>query len=249
MWRLSSILTPEVLPVISGRRVYLRVPQMRDFAEWRDLREASRDFLTPWEPIWPADDLTKPAFRRRLRRYARDIVNDEAYPLLVFRTADHCLLGGVTLSYVRRGICQSASLGYWMGAPYAGQGLMSDALRALLPVAHESLGLHRIEAACMTNNEPSLRLLENVGFQCEGIARKYLCINGEWQDHVLHARLVGDPMIARYRTYRETLETRPSRPVPPQARGPYEVQDRVEDLPRDGVFDAAVLRPKGPSGR
>ncbi len=249
MWRLSSILSPEVLPVISGRRVYLRVPQMRDFSDWRDLREASRAFLTPWEPIWPADDLTKPAFRRRLRRYARDIVNDEAYPLLVFRTADHSLLGGVTLSYVRRGICQSASLGYWMGASHAGQGLMSDALRALLPVAHDSLGLHRIEAACMTNNEPSLRLLESVGFQCEGIARKYLCINGEWQDHFLHARLAGDPMVPRYRTYMGTIEPSQSRSAPLQARRPFEAQDQMGDPPLDGMLDEAILRPKGPRRR
>ncbi|MEW6255698.1 MAG: GNAT family protein [Pseudomonadota bacterium] len=218
MWPLSSILSPDVLPVIAGERVYLRVPQLGDFAQWRDLRETSRAFLTPWEPVWPADDLTKAAFRRRLRRYARDIVNDEAYPLLVFRTADQCLVGGLTLSNVRRGICQSAYLGYWMGEPYAGKGLMSAALRAFLPVAEQSLGLHRIEAACMTNNVPSLRLLESVGFKFEGIARKYLCINGTWEDHFIYARLAGDPLSARYRMYMPDVDPRQTRYSPFESR-------------------------------
>jgi ribosomal-protein-alanine N-acetyltransferase len=193
MWLLSSILSPDVLPAVNGDGVYLRVPQTRDYAEWRDLREASRAFLTPWEPLWPADDLTKAAFRRRLRRYARDMVRDEAYPLFVFRAADDRLLGGLTLSNVRRGICQTASLGYWMGAPFAGKGYMRAAVRTMLPVAHEALGLHRIEAACMTNNRPSIRLLEGLGFVREGYARRYLCINGVWEDHFLFARLADDP--------------------------------------------------------
>ncbi|WP_127089501.1 GNAT family N-acetyltransferase [Aquabacter cavernae] len=193
MWLLSSILSPDVLPAVNGDGVYLRVPQMRDYDEWRELRETSRAFLTPWEPIWAADDLTKPAFRRRLRRYARDMVRDEAYPLFLFRASDDRLMGGLTLSNVRRGICQAASLGYWMGAPFAGQGYMRAAVRTMLPVAHQALGLHRIEAACMTNNTPSIRLLEGLGFVREGLARRYLCINGMWEDHFLFARLADDP--------------------------------------------------------
>ncbi|OYX88850.1 MAG: GNAT family N-acetyltransferase [Xanthobacter sp. 35-67-6] len=192
MWLLKSLLSSDPLPSIVGGGVYLRVPQMQDFGPWRDLREASRDFLTPWEPLWPADDLTRPAFKRRLRRYARDMITDDAYPLLVFRTGDHQLLGGVTLSNVRRGISQAASLGYWMGAPFAGKGYMRAAVAALLPVAYDALGLHRVEAACMTTNHPSIHLLESLGFVREGVAREYLCINGAWEDHFLYGRLSGD---------------------------------------------------------
>lgn len=195
MWLLKSVLSSDVLPAIVGAGVYLRVPQLQDFAQWRDLREASRDFLTPWEPLWAVDDLTKPAFKRRLRRYARDMVADEAYPLLIFRTADHQLLGGVTLSNVRRGICQAASLGYWMGAAFAGKGYMRAAVTALLPVAYDALGLHRVEAACMTTNHPSIHLLETLGFVREGYAREYLCINGVWEDHFLYGRLAGDGRV------------------------------------------------------
>ncbi|MEP9356783.1 GNAT family protein [Xanthobacter sp. KR7-65] len=193
MW-LSTIFLcpPEPLPAIEGDGIYLRVPQVRDFAQWQTVREMSRDFLTPWEPLWPADDLTRGAFRRRLRRYARDMVADEAYPLFIFRRSDDELVGGLTLSNVRRGVCQTASLGYWMGAPFAGQGYMKAAVSALLPVAYDVLQLRRIEAACMPNNQPSIRLLESCGFVREGYSREYLCINGVWEDHILFARLRSD---------------------------------------------------------
>lgn len=192
MWLFKSVFASDQIPVVHGDGVYLRVPQASDFADWRDLREASRDFLTPWEPVWPADDLTRGSYRRRMRRYARDMMADEAYPLFLFRTHDHALLGGMTLSNVRRGVCQSASLGYWMGAAFAGQGYMGAGVAALLPLAYDVLRLRRIEAACMVRNTPSIRLLERLGFMHEGYARQYLCINGRWEDHLLFARLRTD---------------------------------------------------------
>ncbi len=166
---------------------------MADFPAWVELREASRDFLVPWEPTWPADDLTRPAFRRRLRRYLQDIREDTAYPFFIFRSSDHALLGGITLSNVRRGVTQSCALGYWVGKPFARQGVMFAALRALLPFVFEQLRLHRLEAACLPSNTASIRLLEKVGFTREGYARRYLRINGMWQDHVLYAMLHDDP--------------------------------------------------------
>jgi ribosomal-protein-alanine N-acetyltransferase len=183
----------ETPPAIEGEGVYLRQPQMSDFAEWAALREQSRPFLEPWEPIWPADDLTRGAFRRRLKRYAEDQRADQAYSFFVFRTAGNVLVGGVTLSNVRRGVAQQCNMGYWMGARHARQGLMSRALRALIPFSYNNLRLHRLEAACIATNAPSIRLLEKSGFQREGYARQYLCINGMWQDHLLYARLRDDP--------------------------------------------------------
>lgn len=185
---------PEPPSLIEGQGVFLRLPQMSDYKAWAGLREESRHFLAPWEPLWPVHDLTRGAFRRRMRRYARDVREDSAYPFLVFRGADRVLLGGLSLSNVRRGVTQTASLGYWMGAPHAGRGFMTAAVTALLPYAHGTLGLRRIEAGCLPNNVPSIRLLERVGFQREGRAREYLCINGVWQDHLLFARLGTDPV-------------------------------------------------------
>ena len=182
----------EPLPAISGNGVILRVPQMADYAEWAELREASRGFLTPWEPTWPADDLTRGAFRRRLKRYAEDQRADLAYAFLLFRAQDGVMVGGLTLANVRRGVAQAGSLGYWMGARFARHGHMTAALRALIPFATENLRLHRLEAACIPGNEASIRLLEKTGFRREGYAREYLCINGAWQDHLLYAFLKGD---------------------------------------------------------
>jgi ribosomal-protein-alanine N-acetyltransferase len=188
-----TISSPEPLPPIDGDNVVLRTPQMSDFPAWSALREASREFLTPWEPTWPSDDLTRTAFRQRLRRYAEDQRSDLAYPFFIFRKEDSALVGGLVLASIRRGVAQSASLGYWAGLPYARRGYMTAALRALVPVAFDMLRLHRLEAACIPTNVPSIRLLEKTGFQREGYAREYLCINGFWQDHLLYARLAGNP--------------------------------------------------------
>jgi ribosomal-protein-alanine N-acetyltransferase len=188
-----TVSSSEPLPAVIGDGVMLRAPQMADYAEWAALREASRNFLVPWEPTWPADDLTRGAFRRRLKRYAEDLRTDQAYPFFIFRAEDDVLVGGLTLANIRRGVAQAGSLGYWIGGRYARQGHMSAAVRALLPFAFGALRLHRLEAACIPTNAASMQLLEKTGFQREGYARQYLCINGIWQDHVLYARLAGDP--------------------------------------------------------
>ena len=175
-----------------GYGLQLRAPVMADFPQWADLRENSRGYLTPWEPIWPSDDLTRAGFRRRLRRYAEDASADRAYPFLVFRESDDVLVGGVTLANVRRGIVQAGTVGYWVGQPYAQQGVMTAALRVLLPTLFGELNLHRIEAACIPTNTASVRVLEKCGFTREGLARRYLCINGVWQDHLLYGMLHED---------------------------------------------------------
>jgi ribosomal-protein-alanine N-acetyltransferase len=180
---------------IRGNGVYLRPAEMRDFESWARLRERSRGFLVPWEPTWPTDDLTRASFRRRLRRYVEEIDSDEAYPFLIFREADNVLLGGLTLGQIRRGVAQSATLGYWMGEPHAGRGLMARAVRAAAQFGFATLRLHRIEAACLPTNAASIRLLQHVGFHKEGYARSYLRINGSWQDHILFAILETDPIL------------------------------------------------------
>src|SRR5499427_2364178 len=179
----------EPLPTIEGDGVMLRTPQIADFEEWVALRETSRDFLTPWEPTWPVDDLTRAAFRRRVKRYAEDLRTDQGYAFLIMRSSDGALVGGLTLANIRRGVAQAGSLGYWLGEPFVRQGYMSAAVKALIPFAFANLRLHRLEAACIPTNIASIRLLEKCGFVREGHAREYLCINGVWQDHLLYARL------------------------------------------------------------
>lgn len=182
---------------IRGDGVYLRPAEMRDYASWAELRQASRDFLAPWEPTWPPDDLTRTSFRRRLRRYSEELDRDEAYAFLLFRQVDNRLLGGLTLGQVRRGVALAATLGYWMGAPHAGQGFMAQAVRATAGFAFATLRLHRLEAACLPENAPSIRLLEGVGFKREGFAQSYLRINGEWRDHLLFGLVENDRILPR----------------------------------------------------
>ena len=187
-----TVSLPDAAPAITGEGVVLRPPQMSDAAEWVALRAASRDFLVPWEPTWPADDLTRASFRRRIKRYGEDQRCDLAYALFIFRKQDNVLVGGLTLANIRRGCAQAGSLGYWMGEPYARQGYMTAAVKALIPFAFATLKLHRIEAACIPTNIASIRLLQKTGFKREGFARGYLCIDGHWQDHLLYARLEED---------------------------------------------------------
>ncbi len=176
-------------PLLEGPRVVLRPPRMDDWAGWAELRGESRDFLTPWEPAWPRDALGQTAFRRRLRQMQRERSAGEAYGLFVTSAESGAVLGGITVSDIRRGVAQTATLGYWMGARHARQGYMTEAIATLLPFVFVTLGLHRLEAACVPQNEPSRRLLEKSGFRQEGLARAYLKIDGQWRDHLLFAQL------------------------------------------------------------
>ena len=174
-----------------GERVFLRSPERGDYESWASLRSRSRRFLVPWEPSWPVDALSRASFRTRVARYAEDWRTDQAYNLFIF-THDETLIGGAGLSNLRRGVSETASLGYWIGEPFAQQGYMTAALPLVLAFAFDRLRLHRVEAACLPNNSPSRSLLVRAGFRQEGYARQYLCIDGKWQDHVLFAILRED---------------------------------------------------------
>ena len=179
-------------PVIHSERVMLRTPQMADYPAWAELRAASREFLTPWEPLWASDELSRSSFRRRVRHYQRDLREDVGYALFIFAAASGALVGGLTLCNVRRGVTQACTLGYWIGGPHARRGYMTAAVRAVVPFVFDSLELHRLEAACLPTNDASIRLLEGTGFVREGMARRYLRINGVWQDHLLYGLLDTD---------------------------------------------------------
>jgi len=189
--------TTEPEPLLRGDGLYLRPAAPSDFPAWARLRAASREFLVPWEPTWPDDDLTRAAFRRRLRRQNEDIARDESYAFLIFDAGSDDLLGGVTLGGVRRGVAQAGTLGYWMGLPHAGKGHMTRAVAATIEFGFARLRLHRIEAACIPDNAPSIALLARNGFQREGFARGYLKINGAWRDHILFGLVDGEAAAAK----------------------------------------------------
>jgi ribosomal-protein-alanine N-acetyltransferase len=189
---LRSVPPPPAAGTIRGEKVVLRPPTMADYQQWSMLRAESRKFLAPWEPIWPADELSRLGYRRRIKRYQREMREGSGYPFFVFSADGVALLGGLTLSQIQRGVTQSGSLGYWMGERHANRGYMSDAVRTLVSYTFDTLRLHRIEAACLPHNAASTRLLEKVGFSREGYARSYLCIDGRWQDHLLYAMVNDD---------------------------------------------------------
>lgn len=191
---------------LDGNRVYLRMPKDEDWGEWVALRTASRDFLAPWEPTWPEDPYSKDAWRRRMRRYQGNWRQDSAYAFFIFRQDTDELLGGITISNVRRGVVQAGNVGYWMGARHSGKKYMTEAVLTLFPFAFDELGLHRLEAACLPHNERSARLLTRVGFQQEGVARKYLCIDGQWQDHLLFGILDEDWRVRIWHARRKRRE-------------------------------------------
>jgi [ribosomal protein S5]-alanine N-acetyltransferase len=174
---------------LDAPRIWLRPPERGDWQAWAALRGESRAFLTPWEPAWPSDALSRASFRRRIARYAMDWRTDQGYSFFAFRQEDNALVGGIGLSNVRRGVAETGNLGYWIGGRYARHGYMLEALRLALEFSFDRLRLHRVEAACLPTNAPSRGLLVKAGFREEGYARKYLCIDGIWQDHVLFAIL------------------------------------------------------------
>lgn len=190
---LRPSLVPDASPVLRGSSVYLRTPVSADYGAWAELRSASRTHLAPFEPTWARDELTRGAFRRRLRHYQREQREDLGIAFLIFRQSDHVLVGGLTISNIRRGVTQAAALGYWTGRPHAGHGYMTEAVELVAAYAFGELRLHRLEAACLPHNVASIQVLERNGFRQEGLARRYLRINGEWRDHLLYALLIDDP--------------------------------------------------------
>jgi len=174
---------------IETERMTLRPPLHGDFRAWADLRRESQDFLTPWEPSWSGDHLSRKGFTNRVYWSQRSVANGSAVPLFLIRRADAALLGAVTLDTIRRGPAQAATLGYWIGARFARQGYMREAIEAAVHYAFHELTLSRVEAACLPENAASRGVLEKTGFKYEGVAQSYLQINGRWRTHVLYANL------------------------------------------------------------
>lgn len=178
-------------PRLETERMVLRLPAHGDFAAWTSLRAESREFLTPWEPVWHADHLSRRAFTNRVYWAARASRSGTSLPLFLVRQ-DGVLLGAITLDGIRRGPAQMGTLGYWVGAPFARQGYMREAIGAVVGHAFGPMDLSRIEAACLPENVASRGVLEKSGFKYEGVAQSYLQIHGRWRNHVLYSILRND---------------------------------------------------------
>jgi ribosomal-protein-alanine N-acetyltransferase len=177
---------------LETERMTLRSPVHNAFRAWVALRRASREFLTPWEPAWSPDHLSRKAFSNRVYWANRSINAGTAMPLFLIRREDQMLLGAVTLDNIRRGPAMAGTLGYWTGETFSRRGYMREAIETVVHYAFTHLDLSRIEAACLPENTPSRGLLERSGFKYEGVAQSYLEIDGRWRTHVLYAALRGD---------------------------------------------------------
>ena len=177
---------------LTGERVFLRPPKRRDALKWQKLRMSSKSFLVPWEPSWDASSCTRRAYLRYFKNSNYLANMDRAYSFLIFKTDDKTLLGGINIGNVRRGVSQSASLGYWIGEKHSRNGYMKEALKLLIPSLFVDLRLNRIEAATLEENIASKNLLKKIGFKKEGVLRKYLKINGTWRDHIIYGLLEND---------------------------------------------------------
>ncbi|MEP5760420.1 MAG: GNAT family protein [Litoreibacter sp.] len=177
---------------IPTERLILRLPRHSDFHSWAALRADSSDFLTPWEPAWADDHLTRRSFTNRVYWAQRSVSKGNALPLFLERREDGTLLGAITIDNIRRGPAQAGTLGYWMGQRHARQGYMREAILSIVHYAFTTLDLSRVEAACLSENVASRGVLEGAGFKYEGVAQSYLQINGRWRNHVLFANLRHD---------------------------------------------------------
>lgn len=184
LWPWSS---PAPLIALQGQRLLLRLPRNGDYDDWYRLRRASQDFLRPFEPRWSEADLTRRVYSMRVRRARQEAEEGTDYTFFIFLPdgRKEVLVGGITLSNIRRRAAQFVNIGYWMGQAYAGKGLMSEAVGVTLPFIFDTLDLHRAHAAFLPSNIASRRVLEKNGFVEEGFAKHYLQINGRWEDHVL----------------------------------------------------------------
>jgi ribosomal-protein-alanine N-acetyltransferase len=168
----------------TGSHVFVRPPTADDEAAVLAVNQASRDFHHPWV----APPTTTEAFAGYLERCARP----ENVGVLICRVADGAVMGMITLSQIFYGPLCSAYVGYSIGAPYARQGAMAEALGLVLDHAFGPLALHRIEANIQPNNIASIALVRRLGFTHEGFSRRYLRIAGDWRDHQRWAILAED---------------------------------------------------------
>ncbi|MBA3552385.1 MAG: GNAT family N-acetyltransferase [Actinobacteria bacterium] len=171
----------------SGPAITLRELTADDAPSVLALLLENRTFLRPWEPIRPEPFFTPQGQRSALRRCEDDRRADRAYDFAIIDRATGGMIGRITLSNVVRGASQSASVGYFVSEAHGRRGHATEAVRQLLAFAFGPADLHRVQAAVLPRNEGSIRVLQKNGLRDEGLARRYLEIDGAWQDHRIFA--------------------------------------------------------------
>jgi ribosomal-protein-alanine N-acetyltransferase len=184
-----ALLRPSVPIELTGRRLVLRPLEPGDFERWTEVRTRASGWLRKWEPSIPlghADPSTdRRAFASRCAARDRERQLGTGYGFGMFMGRD--LVGEINVSSIQRGPFQSCYIGYWVDEKYAGQGLTPEACVIVMRFAFEELGLHRVQVAIIPRNAPSRAVMRKLGIREEGVATRYLEINGVWEDHMRHA--------------------------------------------------------------
>lgn len=178
-----------VLHPITTPRAVLRLAEVADASRLLRYREQNREHLAPWEPLRDETYYTLDHCVQTLAESREAMRLDRAYPFYALDLSGQEVLATFTFANVVRGAFQACHLGYSIALRRQGQGLMQEVLEAALPWAFHELDMHRVMANYMPRNERSGRLLERLGFEREGYAKRYLQIAGTWEDHVLTSRI------------------------------------------------------------
>ena len=182
-----------------GRRVMMRPLAASDFRAWSEVRARNADWLTVWEPMrqpsLPDPTTDRSAFTSRCIQRDRDRANGVAYQFGLF--IDQHIAGEINLNNVIRGAMQSGTIGYWIDQRHAGRAYVAEGVALLIQFAFEQLGLHRVEICIVPRNVNSRRVMEKLGLRSEGVALRYLEINGEWEDHIRYAMTAEEWEIRR----------------------------------------------------
>ena len=182
-----------------GRRVVLRPLVPQDFNSWSEVRRRNGNWLTVWEPIklphHPDPETNREVFAARCGARDRERLAGTQYAFGIF--VDGAFAGEININNVVRGAFQSATIGYWIDRARAGHSFMSEAVVVLAQFAFEELKLHRLEICIIPRNKNSQRVMEKLEIRQEGIAQRFLEINGVWEDHLRYGITVEEWQIRR----------------------------------------------------
>ena len=181
--------SPVVELAVPDEDFKLRLMSERDYESWAYVRALNRSVLQPFEPIWADDCLDTHSYLAQVKTAKYEYDAALGGMMLMIHLESGEVIGGINLRNVRRGVAQMGTIGYWIASQWGGRGRMTAAVKRMVAFGFDDLGLHRVEAACVPENDASASVLLRAGFEEEGFARGYLKINGRWRDHRLFAIL------------------------------------------------------------